>query len=121
MSDVRHYARAREHLEGDMNQASDLAAALNAQLAVSVAVRELCGELRNSLQGINGRLHDVASALEPDAGLVWLHSKCAISPTHVTAVTVTDGGDVEVHTTQSKYTLRGLDAHDVAMKLGVSA
>lgn len=125
MSDVRHYARAREHLESDdMNQAGNEAATLNARLAVSVAAREICKELRNSLAGINGRLHDVMVALEPDAGLVGFTSESSpiwINPRQVVAVT-SDADDITtIHAGIGRDFIVDVDLNAAAMKLGVSA
>lgn len=124
MSDVRHYARAREHLENHMDPTRDSAATLNAQLAASVAVRELCGELRNSLQGINSRLRDVASALDTDANLVQVDDETFVSLNHVVAVFV---DPVDPECCRVRLSDRGPDlqiinrqAPEIASKLGVS-
>lgn len=126
MSDVRHYVRAREHLENDMTEASHDGATLNAQLAVSVAVRETCGELRNSLNGIKGRLQDLKPE-PPDANLVAFtlpgadHSPIWINPAQVVVAVASDvDGITTIHTGIGRDFSVDADLNTVVGKLGVS-
>lgn len=122
MSDVRHYARAREHLENDMTEASFDGATMNALLAVSTAQRETTAEVRNGLRDLNYRLRDLKSE-PPDANLVWLHdaeadAPLALNPSHVVAV-YTSKNCVAVETTTQIFEVTG-DLNSVVGKLGVS-
>lgn len=71
MADMTHAARARQWLDDPDNRVQEeLAARLNASLAESTATREVTTAIVAQTREFTTRLHDIASALEPDAGLV---------------------------------------------------
>ncbi|WP_029135325.1 hypothetical protein [Nakamurella lactea] len=127
MADTTHYVRARKALEG-LPGGKD-SAALDASLAVSTATREVTAAIIAQTRAVETKLHDIASALEPDAGLVRFQSPSGnadvwISPSHVVAVGqgVNTSNEATVFTSlaAAPMLVQGSPA-DVAAKLGVSA
>lgn len=121
MADMTHANRARKYLENRSETPETVS--VDATLAVATATRESATEIRNGVRNIESRLHDIASAMEPDAGLVRLDDARFVSLAHV--VTVTDdpeaNGCCRVLTDTGTALQVDQPTVDVARRLGVSA